>query len=76
VSGVLVVGSHRSIRSIMTKELDMPAGPIEESTIEDEDDANFELAELFKEPRNRSMAAVTAHTQQLIFIDARVKDYL
>jgi len=52
----------------------MPIDPVAENTIEDENDADFEL-EVFKEPNNRSMAAVTAHAQQLIFVDARIKEY-
>jgi hypothetical protein len=36
----------------------MPIDPVAENTIEDENDADFELDDLFKEPNNRSMAAV------------------
>jgi hypothetical protein len=53
----------------------MPIDPVAENTIEDENDADFELDDLFKEPNNRSMAAVTAHGQQLIFVDAHIKEY-
>ena len=54
----------------------MPVAPAAENTIEDENDAEFELDELFKEPQiNRSMDAVTAHSQQLFFVDARIKEY-
>jgi hypothetical protein len=53
----------------------MPIDPVAENTIEDENDAEFELDDLFKEPNNRSMAAVTAHAQQLIFVDGRIKEY-
>jgi hypothetical protein len=53
----------------------MPIDPVAENTIEDENDADFELDDLFKEPINRSMAAVIAHSQQLIFVDDRIKDY-
>jgi hypothetical protein len=53
----------------------MPIDPVAENTIEDENDADFELDYLFKEPNNRSMAAVTAHGQQLIFVDAHIKEY-
>jgi hypothetical protein len=53
----------------------MPIDPVAENTIEDENDADFELDDLFKEPSNRSMAAVIAHAQQLIFVDARIKEY-
>jgi hypothetical protein len=41
----------------------MPIDPVAENTIEDENDADFELDDLFKEPKNRSMAAVIAHSQ-------------
>ena len=53
----------------------MPIDPVAENTIEDENDADFELDDLFKEPNNRSMDAVTAHSQQLIFVDAHIKEY-
>jgi hypothetical protein len=53
----------------------MPIDPVAENTIEDENDADFELDDLFKEPINRSMAAVIAHSQQLIFVDERIKEY-
>ena len=53
----------------------MPIDPVAENTIEDENDADFELDELFEEPSNRSMAAVVAHAQQLIFVDERIKEY-
>jgi hypothetical protein len=53
----------------------MPIDPVAENTIEDENDADFELDDLFKEPNNRSMAAVTAHSRQLIFVDERIKEY-
>jgi hypothetical protein len=42
----------------------MPIDPVAENTIEDENDADFELDDLFKEPNNRSMDAVTVHVQQ------------
>jgi hypothetical protein len=45
----------------------MPIDPVAENTIEDENDADFELDDLFKEPNNRAMAAVTAHSQQTNF---------
>jgi hypothetical protein len=53
----------------------MPIDPVAENTIEDENDADFELDDLFKEPNSRSMAAVIAHSQQLIFVDERIKQY-
>jgi hypothetical protein len=53
----------------------MPIDPVAENTIEDENDADFELDDLFKETNNRSMDAVTAHAQELIFMDARIKEY-
>ena len=53
----------------------MPIDPVAGNTIEDENDADFELDDLFKEPNNRSMAAVIAHSQQLIFVDERIKQY-
>jgi tRNA U38,U39,U40 pseudouridine synthase TruA len=53
----------------------MPIDPVADSTIEDENDADFELDDLFKEPNNRSMAVVTAHAQGLVFVDARIKEY-
>jgi hypothetical protein len=46
-----------------------------ENTIEDENDADFELDDLFKEPNNRSMDAVIEHAHQLIFVDAHIKEY-
>jgi hypothetical protein len=53
----------------------MPIDPVAENTIEDENDADFELDDLFKEPNNRAMAAVIAHSQQLIFVDEHIKEY-
>jgi hypothetical protein len=53
----------------------MPIDPVSEFTIEDENDADFELDELFKEPKNRSMDAATQHAQGLIFVDAHIKEY-
>jgi len=53
----------------------MPIDPVAENTIEDENDADFELDDLLKEPNNRSMAAVIAHAQQLIFVDGHIKEY-
>jgi hypothetical protein len=53
----------------------MPIEPVAQNTIEDENDADFELDDLFKEPNNRAMAAVIAHSQQLIFVDERIKEY-
>ena len=53
----------------------MAIDPVAENTIEDENDADFELDDLFKEPNNRSMAAVIAHAQQLIFVDGHIKEY-
>jgi hypothetical protein len=53
----------------------MPIDPVAENTIEDENDADFELDDLFKEQKNRSMDAVTIHAQQLIFVDERIKEY-
>jgi hypothetical protein len=53
----------------------MPIDPVAENTIEDENDAEFELDDLFKEANNRSMAAVIAHSQQLSFVDERIKEY-
>jgi hypothetical protein len=50
-------------------------GPCGREYVEDENDADFELDDLFKEPDNRSMAAVIAHSQQLIFVDERIKEY-
>jgi hypothetical protein len=47
----------------------IPIDPVKEHTIEDENDADFELDDLFKEPKNRSMDAVIEHAQQLIFVD-------
>jgi hypothetical protein len=53
----------------------MPIDPVAENTIEDVNDADFELDDLFKEPQNRSMDAVTVHAQQLIFVDDRIRGY-
>jgi hypothetical protein len=53
----------------------MPIDPVAENTIEDENDADFELDDLFKEPKNRSMDTVTVLAQQLIFVDAHIKEY-
>jgi hypothetical protein len=53
----------------------MPIDPVAENTIEDENDAEFELDDLFKEQENRSMDAVIEHAQQLIFVDGRIKEY-
>jgi len=53
----------------------MPIDPVSEFTIEDENDADFELDDLFKEPNNRSMAPVIAHAQGLVFVDGRIKEY-
>jgi hypothetical protein len=53
----------------------MPIDPVAENTIEDENDADFELDDLFKEPKNRSMDAVIGHAQHLIFVDAHIKEY-
>ena len=53
----------------------MPIDPVAENTIEDENDADFELNDLFKGPNNRSMAAVVAHAHQLIFVDAHIQEY-
>jgi hypothetical protein len=53
----------------------MPIDPMAENTIEDENDVDFELDELFKEPKNRSMDAVTDHAEQLIFLDERIEEY-
>jgi hypothetical protein len=53
----------------------MPIDPVADNTIEGENDADFELDDLLKEPNNRSMAAVTAHAQQLIFVDEHIKEY-
>ena len=53
----------------------MPIDPAAENTIEDENDADFELDDLFKEPKNRSMDAVTDHAEQLIFVDEGIKQY-
>jgi hypothetical protein len=43
----------------------MPIDPVAENTIEDENDADFELDDLFKEPNNRSMETVIQHAQGL-----------
>jgi hypothetical protein len=51
----------------------MPIDPVAENTIEDENDAEFELDDLFKEANNRSMAVI-AHSQQLSFVDERIKE--
>jgi hypothetical protein len=53
----------------------MPIDPVAKNTIEDENDAEFELDDLFAEPNNRSMAAVIAHSQQLVFVDERIQEY-
>ena len=53
----------------------MPIDPVAENTIEDENDADFELDDLFKEPKNRSMDAVTDHAEQLVFVDEHIKKY-
>ena len=53
----------------------MPIDPVAENTIEDENDADFELDDLFKEPKNRSMDAVNAHAQGLSFVHERIKEY-
>ena len=53
----------------------MPINSVAENTIEDENDADFELGDLSKEPKNRSMDAVTVHAQGLIFVDGRIKEY-
>ena len=53
----------------------MPIDPVADNTIEDENDADFELDDLLKEPNNRSMAAVTRLAQQLIFVDEHIKEY-
>jgi hypothetical protein len=53
----------------------MPIDPVAENTIEDENDADFELDDLFKEPKNRSMETVIEHAQQLIFVDEHIKEY-
>jgi hypothetical protein len=53
----------------------MPIDPVAENTIEDENDSDFESDDLFKEPKNRSMDAVTVHAQQLIFVDERIREY-
>ena len=53
----------------------MPIDPVAENTIEDENDADFELDDLFKDPNNRSMDTATTHAQQLIFVDAHIKEY-
>ena len=53
----------------------MPIDPVAENTIEDENDADFELDDLFKDPKNRSMDTVAVHAQQLIFVDGRIKEY-
>ena len=55
----------------------MPIGPIEHGKfkVENQSDADVCLRELFKEPKYRSMAAVIAHAQQLIFVDEPIKEY-
>jgi hypothetical protein len=53
----------------------MPIDPVAENTIEDENDADFELDDLFKEPNNRSMEAVIEHAQGLVFVDGRIREY-
>jgi hypothetical protein len=51
----------------------MPIDPVSEFTIEDENDADFELDDLFKEPKNRSMETAVKHAQGLVFVDGRIK---
>jgi hypothetical protein len=53
----------------------MPIDPVAENTIEDENDADFELDDLFKEPKNRSIETVIEHAQGLVFADGRIKEY-
>jgi hypothetical protein len=53
----------------------MPIDPVAENTIEDDNDADFELDDLFKEPNNRSMETVIEHAQGLVFVDAHIKEY-
>jgi hypothetical protein len=53
----------------------MPIDPVSEFTIEDENDADFELDDLFKEPKNRSMETAVKHAQGLVFVDGRIKEY-
>jgi hypothetical protein len=53
----------------------MPIDPVAENTIEDENDAEFELDDLFKEPNNRSMETVIEHAQGLVFVDGHIKEY-
>jgi hypothetical protein len=53
----------------------MPVDPAAENTIEDENDADFELDDLFKESNNRSMDAVHKHSQRLTFVGAYIKEY-
>jgi hypothetical protein len=54
----------------------MPIDPVSEFTIEDENDADFELDDLFKEPKNRSMETAVKHAQGLVFVDGRIKEYV
>ncbi len=54
----------------------MPIDPVAENTIEDENDADFELEDLFKEPKNRSMETVIEHAQGLLFVDGCIKRVL
>jgi hypothetical protein len=53
----------------------MPIDPVAENTIEDENDADFELDDLFKEPNNRSMETAVEHAQGLVFVAGRIKEY-
>jgi hypothetical protein len=53
----------------------MPIDPVAENTIEDENDADFELDDLFKETNNRSMEMVIEHAQGLVFVDGHIKEY-
>jgi hypothetical protein len=54
----------------------MPIDPVSEFTIEDENDADFELDDLFKEPKNRSMETAVKHAQGLVFVDGRITEYV
>jgi hypothetical protein len=62
-------------RRVLLRSRIMPIDPVAENTIEDENDADFELDDLFKEPKNRSMDAVTDHAQGLVFVDGHIKEY-
>ena len=53
----------------------MPIDPVSEFTIEDENDADFELDDLFKEPKNRSMETAVKHAKGLVFVDGRIREY-